>query len=114
MYKYLVTIIVFSLAACTSDPSLPQYKILDKLTEIDGTKYCEILIESYSRETPKEEIEATLEKLIQKLNVDKIALYCSEEAKLADFSESYRNTHPEAVKCILGLYQDHGLVAPAY
>lgn len=101
--KYLIVVIFLS--ACTSNASLPEYKVLDQLTEIDGTKFGEILIESYSHETPVEEIENTLEQIAQKIHVNKIALYCSEEAERADYSESYMKAHPEAAKCILGIYQ---------
>lgn len=81
------------------DVDLPQYKILDQTDLFSGTgKLGEILIVSYSKNTPKELREGTLRKIMKKEGFVSGMLYSTEEAFKANYSESYSKSHPGALK----------------
>ena len=83
----------------SKDENLPQYKILFQVKLMSGSgKYGEILIQSYSKETPKEERENTLRKIIKKEGFVSAALYSTEDAYKANSSESFSKANPNALK----------------
>ncbi len=70
-------------------------------------RYGDILIKTYSRETPKEERESVLRSIAAKENFHQAALYCSEEAYQANNSASFLREHQNALKtCFLGSLKD--------
>lgn len=110
-----MTIVLFSLTACTTENAqlyqnnnIPSYEILDTVDLINGNKFAEILITSYSKNTPNIELEKISIEIAKKINVDEIVIYCSKEAQKANYSESYANEHPTAIEeCVLGKFKDY-------
>ena len=91
----------------TQAPELPPYKVLDTVNLITGGRYGDVLVETYSRETPKEERESVLRSIAAKENFHQAALYCSEEAYQANNSASFLRGHPNALEtCFLGGLKD--------
>jgi len=81
------------------DEKIPEYKILFQVDLMSGAgKFGEILISSYSKETPKEERESTLRKIIKKEGFISAILYSTEEAYKANSSELFSKAHPNALK----------------
>jgi hypothetical protein len=81
------------------DKKIPEYKVLFQVDLMSGAgKFGEILISSYSKDTPKEERESTLRKIIKKEGFVSAMLYSTEEAYKANSSESFSKAHPDALK----------------
>ncbi|MBI4235457.1 hypothetical protein HY604_04110 [Candidatus Peregrinibacteria bacterium] len=107
-----MTIVLFSITACTREnaPSqnnnIPAYEILDTVDLINGDKFAEVLITSFSKETSQQELETTAKKIAEEINVDEVDIYCSREAQKANYSESFSKEHPNAIdECYLGNYK---------
>ncbi len=103
------------LFACGSenDKKIPEYKVLFQVDLMSGAgKFGEILISSYSKDTPKEERESTLRKIIKKEGFVSAMLYSTEEAYKANSSESFSKAHPDALKKgYLGQITEKGIFA---
>ena len=81
------------------DRNLPQYKILSQVDLFSGEgKFGEILVLSYSTNTPKEEIESTLRQIMEKKGFASAMIYCTEAAYKANSSESFSKSHPNALE----------------
>jgi hypothetical protein len=93
------------------DKNIPEYKILFQVDLMSGAgKFGEILINSYSKGTPKEERESTLRKIIKKEGFVSAMLYSTEEAYKANSSESFSKAHPNALeKGYLGQITEKGI-----
>lgn len=88
-----------NVAAASIDEEIPEYIILFQVELMSGSgKFGEILISSYSKETPKELRESTLRKILLKEGFSSAMLYSTEEAYKANSSESFSKTHPDAMK----------------
>ena len=90
----------------TQAPELPPYKVLDAVNLLTGGRYGDVLIETLSRETPKEDRESALRRISEKEGFQQAAFYCSDDAYRANNSASFLRTHPGALKtCFLGSLQ---------
>ena len=96
-----------NLGARPAGGETPAYKVLDTVDMVTGGRHGEVLITSFSRQTPVAERESTLRAIMAKENFSRADLYCSEGAKKANSSSSYAAAHPNALKtCFLGSIQD--------
>jgi hypothetical protein len=85
----------------------PKYEILDKVTSINGKFYADVLIESFSIDTPLSKLSKAAENIAAKEGFDIMALYCTREAFMANRSASYSESHPHALKeGLLGDFKD--------
>lgn len=107
-----ITIVLFSITACTTENTtsqnnnIPTYEILDTVDLINGNKFAEILITSFSKETSQQELETTAKKIAEEINVDEVDIYCSKEAQKANYSDSFSKEHPNAIEeCYLGNFK---------
>lgn len=90
---------VIAFISCSSSAvKLPRYEVLDVTHMIDGGKNAEIMVPSYSRDTPIEELSRFTEEIARRNDFFWISLYCTEEAYKAKHSPSYYRAHPDAVK----------------
>jgi len=99
-----------------SKPSykLPKYSILDEVTLFSGGKYGDILITSFSRKTSLDELKSAAKEIARSEGFDEISLYSTKEAFKANFSSSYSESHPNALKNgYLGSYKD-GVFTPPF
>ncbi len=119
LYLIFSFLIIFSFS-CGKDKGeslvnqkpLPEYIILDKVKLLNGNIYADILIKSYSKNTPVDERESTVKVISQKENINEISLYSTENAKKANFSSSFSKKHPNALKNgYLGSYKN-GIFTP--
>ena len=86
------------------DP-LPEYRILDRTRLMGGGAHGDVLVESYSRETPAGNRREALRRIMSKEGLSEAALYCSEDAMRASYSSSYAEAHPSEVeRCAIGVY----------
>lgn len=87
---------------------LPKYEVLEK---IDRQKFKEglwgeVLVSSFSRSTPKAELEKYANHIGNKEGFSQLFFYCSKEAMKANSSDSFKRKHPNAIKkCYLGKYK---------
>jgi len=77
---------------------LPAYTIIDQVNLITGGKFGDILITSFSRETPRITRESVLKRIAKKEGFKEATLYCTMEAYRANMSASYLKVHPNALK----------------
>lgn len=92
---------------------LPDYTILDEVNLLVGGYYGDVLVPSLTPDTQVEELEAVAGQIAQAEGFDEISLYCTEEAYRANFSASFLEDHPDALKDgFLGHYKD-GVFRPS-
>lgn len=91
--------------------SIPEYKVLFRVELASGAgTFGEILLTSYSKETPKEERESTLRSIMKTEGFVSCVLYSTEEAYKANSSESFSKAHPHAIENgYLGQITEEGL-----
>jgi hypothetical protein len=90
-----------------SQPVLPQYVVIEKMNRLDGVMVADVLIESYSRETPVAERTRAAKGIAEKERFDQVSVYCKREAQKAQYSVSFQQSHPDALKTgYLGSYED--------
>jgi hypothetical protein len=77
---------------------LPEYEIIDETLLISGEKVGEVLIQSFSRNTPVSEREKVLREIAKIKGYEKAYLYSTRESQKANFSDSFRKKHPDALK----------------
>ncbi len=99
--------IMIAFVSCASQVvGLPDYEVLDVAHMIDGGKTVEILVPSYSRDTPIEELKRFTEEIARIDGYIRISLYCTEEAYRAEHSRTYYSEHPKAKEeGYLGFYE---------
>ncbi len=82
---------------------LPAYEVIDAFETIGGDKYADVLITSISRETPAEERERIARRIASGEGLHGLGLYCSKEAREANYSASFAESNPDALRsCALG------------
>ena len=91
-----------------SPPELPAYEILEVTELMAGGRFADVLVESLSRDTPAAERERVARLIKQKEGLKGIALYCSQEAMVAEYSASYAEENPGARECVLGSIDESG------
>lgn len=90
-----------------AEEGTPAYTVLDKVSLLRGGVAGDVLIESYSLETPSRERESTLRAIMAEEGMTEAYLYCSEDAQKANLSASYRESHPSTLStCFLGEIRD--------
>lgn len=78
---------------------LPEYEVLDTVQLISGEGvYADILIPSFSSETLIEVREEILKKISKKEGFVSIGLYCTQDAYKANYSSSFLDNHPNALR----------------
>lgn len=85
---------------------LPAYRVLDRTQLLGGGTHGDVLVESFSRQTP---VVVTRRQILGRIMAEEgfreAALYCSEEAMRASYSSSYAAAHPGAgERCSLGAF----------
>ena len=112
---FLITLFTLFVISCDLDNSsdevkqeieLPNYEILDKINMMGGGVFADVLIESYSQNTPADSIETSLREISRIIEADEIFLYCSKEAQRANYSASFAESHPDASSCFLGTFKN--------
>lgn len=115
LLTFLTSLILVLFISCNSKkssenaevkPSLPEYELLDKVNLINGQTFADVLIESYSQDTPSDSIQEALIYIAQELDVDEIFLVCSKDAQKANYSASFAEKHPEATDCVIGSFKN--------
>lgn len=104
----LLSCAVIAFSSCSSPAvDLPEYKVLDVVDQMVGGKYADILVPSFSRETPLVELKLFAKELAKIKGFDEMSIYCTEEAYKANFSASFSEEHPGALEeGYLGMYRD--------
>ncbi|MFX0136504.1 MAG: hypothetical protein ACFFDN_22885 [Candidatus Hodarchaeota archaeon] len=77
---------------------LPSYQIIDQLDLINGGKYGDILVPSFSKKTSRVTRESILRRISKKEGFTEATLYCTMDAYKANNSASYLKAHPNALK----------------
>lgn len=80
------------------NPDLPEYEVLDRISQMNGRIYGDVLVPSIPRSTPTDEIEQLATDICIQENIDDICLYCTEEAFEANCSSNYSDAHPNALR----------------
>ena len=94
-----LALLVLLLTACGSAYSGPAYTVLDRveLASGEGT-YGDVLVTSISPSTPKSELKEIFNGIAAKENFVEMALYCTQDAYKANYSDSYSRANPNALK----------------
>ena len=77
---------------------LPEYEVIDAIKLISGEKMIEVLIKSFSQITSISEQEKIAREIANRKGYDRVDLYCTKEAQKANYSSSFREKHPDALK----------------
>ena len=76
----------------------PKYVILDSVTTIGGKFYADVLISSFSRQTPVSERRKAAKRIAKKEGFHHVSFYSTREAYKANMSASYLREHPDALE----------------
>lgn len=86
---------------------LPAYRVLDRVDQLSGRPFGDVLVPSFSQETPPAIRRDILKRIIEEEGLQDASLYCSVDAQRADYSRSYSESHPDALaRCALGAWQN--------
>lgn len=66
------------------NPDLPEYEVLDRISQMNGRVYGDVLVPSIPRSTPVDEIQQLAIDICIQENIDDICLYCTEDAYIAN------------------------------
>jgi len=77
---------------------LPAYVIINQIELKSGGIHGDILITSFSTDTPTKVCESVLKCIAEKEGFTEASLYCTREAYQANLSSSYSEAHPNALK----------------
>jgi hypothetical protein len=77
---------------------LPEYIIIDQVELISGGIHGDILVTSFSKDTSINLCESVVKSIAKKEGFTEASLYCTREAYQANFSSSYAEAHPNALK----------------
>lgn len=92
--------------------SLPAYTVLYSNKMISSRKFGDILIPSFSRQTPAELREKNFHEIAKKEGLDNVSFYSSEDAYKANISASFAKSHPNALRNgFLGSLQNGKFIA---
>lgn len=80
------------------NPDLPEYEVLERIAQMNGRVYGDVLVPSIPRSTPSEEIKQLAIDICNQENLDDVCLYCTEEAFEANYDWNYSETHPNALR----------------
>ena len=94
-----LALIVLFVSACGSSYSGPAYTVLDRVELFSGEgTHGDVLVTSISPSTPKSELAAIFKGIAEKENFAEMALYCTQDAYKANYSDSYARSNPNALK----------------
>lgn len=86
---------------------VPEYEILNSFELLTGDVIGEVLIASFSRETPAQTRANVAAAIAKREKLDEVTLYCSRDAQRANMSASFAEEHPDALgTCYLGSWED--------
>lgn len=95
-----------------SSTSLPAYKVLYSNKMVSSRKFGDILIPSFSRQTPVTQRESTFRAIAKKEGLHNISFYSIENAYKANVSASFAKSHPNAMRNgFLGMIQGGKFIA---
>ncbi len=100
----LVLAILASQNTDTRSPQVevPEYVLLDAVDLLNGRRYGDVLVATFSASTSMQTRETVLRAIASQERLHDAALYCSKDAMKAQFSGAFAEAHPEASKCYLG------------
>ena len=105
----IVTLVgaVLSLACCAGEDEpaveVPEYTLLDIVNQISGVRYGDVLVSSLSRDTTASHRFDVTKEIARREELGEATLYCSRDAFQANFSSSFAQEHPDALRtCLLG------------
>ena len=88
-------------------PELPTYEVIEKIAQINGVTTADILIKSYSRQTPVAERAETAKLIAREEQSDEVCLFNSRSAQKAQYSDSFMKKNPHDYRMgYLGSYRD--------
>lgn len=95
--------------------TLPKYEIIDEIKLISGEKMGDVLIKSFSQNTSMTKREMILREIAKRKRFDRIDLYSTIEAQKANYSDSFNEKHPDALKTgYLGGLRNGKFILPIY
>ena len=86
----------------------PAYEILEEVQLRGGGRFADVLVESLSQDTPAAERERVARLIKEREGLKSVALYCSREAMVAEYSAAFARKNPEARECVLGSIDESG------
>jgi hypothetical protein len=90
--------------------SVPAYSVLGVAEELGSPTRGDVIVPALTRETPAAVREAVLRRIMQLEGLDEAALFCSEDALRAAYSEVFQSEHPGALQtCGLGQVGSDGV-----
>ena len=96
----------------SSEVSIPEYVVADRVGILGGGNYGDIVVPSLSSSTPREELATVANAISAREGLDRLSLYCSQDAVRANFSQSFLEANPGAYDCVLGSWEG-GVFTPA-
>jgi len=100
--------LIFSEPAESEIPEIPEYTVLEIINLVSGERLAEVMVPSQSRETPFETRKKTADAILEKEKVAQLHLYSTKDAMKAQYSDSFRKKHPDAIKGYLGRISSNG------
>jgi hypothetical protein len=93
--------------------TFPSYTVADIVEEIGGTTYAEVIVPSLSPDTSAVLLEGTARLIAQREGADNVGLYATDEARQANMSASFAESHPGALEAgYLGELRDGAFTLP--
>jgi hypothetical protein len=84
-------------------PVVPEYAVLETVGEMRGGTWGAVLVPTLSRDTTATRRGEIAREIARLEGFERVSLYCSEHAWKADFSRSYGERYPNALRdCALG------------
>ncbi len=77
---------------------LPRYEILDKIQMISGKTFADILIPNFTTTMDKDSLSKIAFAILKKERLDEAEFYVTKDAYKSNYSSSFANKNPNAVK----------------
>ena len=86
---------------------LPAYTVADRVEQLTGGTYADIVVPSYTTETDPDTLAAAAEAIAEAEGLSKATFYRTEEAVRANFSSSFSESNPGVLEAgLLGTYEN--------
>ena len=87
----------------TADVAIPDYTVLEIVNQFNGDRIGDVLIPTLDRQTPVSRRAVIVKEIARREKFTSVNLYCSRDAFSANFSSSFAEGHPDALRtCLLG------------
>ena len=87
----------------TADVVIPDYTVLEVVNQFNGDRIGDVLIPTLDRKTPVSRRADIVKEIARREKFTSVNLYCSRDAFSANFSSSFAEEHPDALRtCLLG------------